>query len=328
VKAVVIGASGHVDLALGVARNNPGVNFVGLAPGSPDEDVSSILIHQKDASEIPWYADWRDMLDRERPDLAVIAPFFYLQSTITCECLQRGIHAFVEKPMATTVEELERLRKTYARGQAKLCPMLAYRYRPEFYAAWLAVKSGLVGDPLLLSAQKSYKLGSRHRTYDRRSTYGGTIPWVAIHAIDWLWWFTGGGLTEVTASHTTAGNRGHEEMESSGACLYRLSNGGAASLTFDFFRTPTSANHSDDRLRVAGERGVLEVMNGDAMIATEDAAPRRLEIEEPRSIFLDFLRHIETGSPMRITSDEAFAVSEVALRTRKAADERLPLKFR
>lgn len=319
-KTVIIGTSGHIDLALGVRDRARGVSFVGIAPGAPDEDARSFYVEKLEAAAIPWYEDWRAMLDREKPDLAVISPFFHRQCAVTVECLRRGIHAFVEKPMATSLDDLARLRAAYAAGKAKLCPMLAYRYQGEFQAARTAVAQGLVGEPLVLSAQKSYKLGERHGMYTRRATYGGTIPWVAIHAIDWLWWFTAGGLVEVTAAHTTRGNRGHAELESSGACFYRLANGGSASATFDYFRPAGAPGHGDDRLRVAGERGVVEVMNGAATLLAHDAAPRTLAHEEPRSLFLEFVRHLETGSALRITAEEAFAVTEVALKSREAAD--------
>ncbi len=85
------------------------------------------------------------MLDREKPDLAVVAPFFFLQSRIACECLERGIHVFVEKPMSVSFEQLERLRRAYALGKADLCPMLTSRYLPSFHAAWRALRDGLVG---------------------------------------------------------------------------------------------------------------------------------------------------------------------------------------
>lgn len=326
-KAVIIGTSGHIDLALGVRDRVPEASFVGIAPGSPDEDARSLFVNQMEAALIPWYEDWRAMLDRESPDIAVVAPFFHLQSAIACECLQRGIHVFLEKPMATTLEELARLRAAYQASGARLCPMLQYRYHPEFYAAWLAVKEGLVGEPVLLSAQKSYKLGNRHRMYTRRSTYGGTIPWVAVHAIDWLWWFSGGKLTEVSAGHTTSGNRGHGELESSGACFYRLSGGGSASLTFDFLRPQAAPTHGDDRLRVAGERGVVEVRDGQAVLLTHDAGPRSLVHDEPKSIFKEFVGLIVDGSAMRISAEEAFAVSEVALRSRDAADRKIPVRL-
>ncbi len=87
--------------------------------------------------------------------------------------------------------------------------MLSSRYIPGFHAVWSAVQDGAVGEPLLINALKSYKLGTRHPMYTHRATYGGTIPWVAIHGIDWIHWITGGAITDVSACHTTRGNGGH-----------------------------------------------------------------------------------------------------------------------
>jgi predicted dehydrogenase len=320
VKAAIIGTSGHIDLALEVRDRLPQVSFVGIAPGSADEDAREFVVDQMEPSLIPFYDDYRRMLDHEQPDVAVVAPFFFLQSRIACECLERGIHVFLEKPMAVSLEQLDRLRRAHARGKAALCPMLTSRYHPAFHAAWRAVKEGRIGEPLLITARKSYKLGSRHPLYTHRATYGGTIPWVAIHAIDWIHWFTGGKITEVAAAHTVLGNHGHGEMESSGACFFRLANSGCATLAFDYFRPGTARTHGEDMLRIAGEKGVVEVAEGDAALLTHDAPLRQLPKEEPLSLFQEFIRHIEQGGTMRITAEEAFAVSELALRSREAAD--------
>ena len=319
-KAVIIGTSGHIDLALEVRDRLPQVSFVGVAPGSADEDAREFFIDQMEASLIPFYDDYRRMLDREKPDLAVVAPFFFLQSRIASECLERGIHVFVEKPMAVSFEQLERLKRAHAQGRAALCPMLTSRYVPSFSAAWRALKDGLLGEPLLISALKSYKLGSRHPMYTHRATYGGTIPWVAIHGIDWIHWFTGGAIAEVWGCHTTHGNGGHGEMESSGVCMFRLANSGCATLAFDYFRPAHSPTHGEDRVRIAGERGVLEIAGGEASFFPRDAAPYRLEKEEPLSLFQEFVRNLEEGTPLRITAADAFAISELALRCREAAD--------
>jgi predicted dehydrogenase len=206
--------------------------------------------------------------------------------------------------------------------------MLPYRYHPEFHAARTAVAEGLVGEPLLITAQKSYKLGARHPMYTRRFTYGGTIPWVAIHAIDWVFWFTRGRITDVSAIHTTSGNRSHGELESCGVCLFRLANSGAAAVSCDYFRPPGAPTHGDDRLRVAGEKGIVEVAGGEAVLTAGSAPPRKLPREEPRSLFEEFVRHVEEGSPLRITAEEAFDVSELALKSREAADSRTSIKFR
>jgi predicted dehydrogenase len=321
-KAVIIGTSGHIDLALEVRDRLPQVSFVGVAPGSADEDAREFFVDQMEASLIPFYEDYRRMLDREKPDLAVVAPFFFLQSRIAGECLERGIHVFVEKPMAVSYEQLERLRRAHAQGRAALCPMLTSRYIPCFFAAWRAVKDGLVGEPLLITALKSYKLGSRHAMYTHRATYGGTIPWVAIHGIDWIHWFTGGAISEVFGSHTAHGNGGHGEMESSGVCMFRLANSGCATLSFDYFRPASAPTHGEDRVRIAGEKGVLEIAGGEATFFPRDSAPRRLEKEEPLSLFQEFVRFLEDGTPLRIAAADAFAITELALRCREAADAR------
>lgn len=319
-KAVIIGTSGHIDLALEVRDRLPQVSFVGIAPGSADENVRDFFEDRLERSLIPFYDDWRRMLDREKPALAVVAPFFFLQSGIACECLERGINVFIEKPMAVTLEQLQRLRAAHARARVALCPMLDSRYRPEFLAAWRAVRDGAVGEPLLLSARKSYKLGSRHPLYTHRATYGGTIPWVAIHAIDWIQWFTGGGIVEVAARQTSRGNQGHGEMESSGACLFGLANSGCATASFDYFRPRSASSHGEDGIRIAGEKGIIEVAAGEAVLSAYDAPARTLPKEEPLPLFQDFVRHIQDGAPLRMSAEEAFAVSEISLRAREAAD--------
>ena len=306
----------------------PQLSFVGVAPGSADEDAREFFVDQMEASLIPFYEDYRRMLDREKPDLAVVAPFFFLQSRIACECLERGIHVFVEKPMAVSFEQLERLRRAHAQGRAILCPMLASRYVPSFSAAWRALKDGQVGEPLLITALKSYKLGSRHPMYTHRATYGGTIPWVAIHGIDWIHWFSAGAITEVWGCHTPRGNGGHGEMESSGVCMFRLANSGCASLAFDYFRPAPASTHGEDRVRIAGEKGVLEIAGGEAIVFPRDAAPFRLEKEEPLSLFQEFVRNLEDGTPLRISAADAFAISELALRCREAADTKSAIAAR
>ena len=327
-KAVIIGTSGHIDLALEVRDRLPQVSFVGVAPGSADEDAREFFVDQMEGSLIPFYDDYRRMLDREKPHLAVVAPFFFLQSRSACECLERGIHVFVEKPMAVSFEQLERLKRAHAPGRAVLCPMLTSRHVPSFSAAWRALKDGLVGEPLLITALKSYKLGSRHPMYTHRATYGGTIPWVAIHGIDWIHWFTGGAISEVSGCHTARGNGGHGEMESSGVCMFRLANSGCASLAFDYFRPGAAPTHGEDRVRIAGEKGVLEIAGGEASFFPRDAAPRRLEKEEPLSLFQELIRHLDEGTPLRITAGDAFAISELALRCREAADTKTAVETR
>ena len=71
----------------------------------------------------------------------------------------------------------------------------------------------------------------------------------------------------------------------------------------------------------------MEVGGGEARLITQGEA-RTLAKEEPRSIFIEFVRHIEEGTPMRITAEEAFSVSELALKSREAADTKAVVRVR
>jgi hypothetical protein len=73
---------------------------------------------------------------------------------------------------------------------------------------------------------------------------------------------------------------------------------------------------------------VLEVAGGEAMLFPRDGAPRRLEKEQPLSMFQEFVRHLEEGTQLRITAAEAFDISELALRCREAADTRSTISVR
>ena len=73
----------------------------------------------------------------------------------------------------------------------------------------------------LIDARKSYKLGKRPAYYHRRETYGGTIPWVGSHAIDWVLYFAAPRkFARVIATQSSEDNGGNGTMERSAICLF------------------------------------------------------------------------------------------------------------
>ena len=327
-KAAIIGTSGHIDLALGVRDRLPQLSFVGIAPGSADEDAREFYVDQLEPSLIPFYEDYRRMLDREKPQIVVVAPFFFLQSRIACECLERGMHVFVEKPMAVTLEQLDRLRRAHALGKAALCPMLSYRYNPAFHAAWRAVKEGLIGEPMLISGAEILQAGQPSpavhapRHLRRHDPLGGHPR----HGLDPL-------------AHRREDHRGGRQPYHGGKPGPR-GDGKLGGLLLQAcqlgLRHPRSSTISVPAPPLAtGTIGCGSPANGassrwpegEATLLCHERPPCRLEKEEPLSLFEEFVRHLEQGTPMRITAEEAFAVSELALRSREAADTKTTIKL-
>lgn len=311
-----IGGSGHYGLAFQALETRQDLRVVGLAKGCAEEDMTGLA---RLLPEMPVQEDYRAMLDREKPDLAVVNPWYCLNAEIASECLSRGIHVFCEKPLATTLDDLEALQTTWQQSGCALAGMFNLRGAPWFLAIRQAIEAGEIGEVRLLHGQKSYRMGVRPEFYRRRALYGGMLPWVGIHAIDWVLQL-GGTCEWLSASQSSLCNRRQGELESSAALLMRLSNQAIATVTADYFRPDGSARHDDDRLRVTGTRGMLEAIDG--RVYLENEHPRReLELPAAQDQFSAFLEAIVSGNT-RAWGESALESSRISLLARLSGDER------
>lgn len=328
-KVCIVGSTGHINYVLqGLIADNQTV-LAGIAPGSTGEDIT-VLEQAAAASGFTCkkFAHYQEMFDRLQPDIVGIASYFCDHAAITVEALQRGIHVFVEKPVATTLDDLERVKDAHRKTKAHLAAMFGMRYSPCFLTAYQAVRDGFIGNVRLINAQKSYKLGMREHPYKQRATYGGTIPWVGSHAVDWIYWIGGESFKSVYASHSTKYNKEHDELEVSALCQFLCSNEVLGSVSIDYLRPENSQMHGDDRLRVVGTKGILEVRDHKVYLLDGDSRQmRELPMLPEENIFYDFLQEVRGIHPCRISAEDSFAVTEACLKARQSADENRVILF-
>ncbi|MFB6295580.1 MAG: Gfo/Idh/MocA family protein [Halobacteriales archaeon] len=199
--------------------------------------------------------------------------------------------------------------------------MFGLRYDPAFLTAHERVREGDVGEVRLLNARKSYVLGDRGEPYLRREAYGGTIPWVGIHAIDWIHWFSDLPARTVRARHSRRANRDHGDLEATGVVDLELDGEVFATASLDYLRPGTAPTHGDDRVRVVGTDGVIEVRNGRAYLIDGAAdGERRLPQSPGENPFVDFVEGLRGDSEPRVTAEESFRATETSLHARNAAD--------
>lgn len=301
-KVCYIGNCGHTGQAHAVLKARSDVTLCGVAPGSDADGLTASF----DPS-VPFYASYVEMLDTVRPDLAVVSPVFGKTGEVILACAARGINVFSEKPVATTLSELAEVEAAVQKSGIRFCAMHYLRYRPSFYYAARLVREGAVGDVRLLTAQKSYKFGTRPAWYYDRALYGGTIPWVGIHAIDWVYAFSRKRFLSVTAM-----SAGKPEM--SALCQFSLEDGAMASVNLDYYRPLGAPTHDDDRIRCVGTRGVIEVI-GDTVTLIDGESTRVLPVPEAPELLGEFL---DGGDA--IAAEEIFYLTRVALHARDAAD--------
>lgn len=321
-KLCIIGASGHYSYALNVIKGRQDDQVIGIAPGSDGESTEPLERALAAYGIRPRrYDDYRKMLDEQKPDIAVINPYFCDNAKVTLEVLKRGIHAFVEKPVATTWDDLDAVIDAYNKASVHLAAMLGIRYSAHFLTAWQSVRQGSIGEIRLMNAQKSYKLGKRSDFFKKRDTYGGTIPWVGSHAIDWLRWFSGREFRSVFASHSSLYNQGHGELEVTALCQFIMDDEVLGSVTIDYLRPQNAPTHDDDRIRLVGTNGILEVRNGKAFLLNDETnGQQELPLLPEGNIFADFMRQVRNEGNCLVSAEDSFAVTRACLKARISAD--------
>ena len=289
-KICFIGACGHSRQAWKYLTTRQDVELVGYAPGSSHETQVP-----KFAQELPQFGDYKTMLEQTKPDYAVVSPVFGLTAAVIRDCAKRGIHVFSEKPVATTLEDLERVEQTVKDSGIHFCAMHYLRYDPAFYLGAQLVER--IGQVKLVTAQKSYKYGKRPAWYADPALYGGTIPWVGIHAIDWIYHFTGKKFLSVTTQKVG---------EMAAVCQFTLEDGAVATMNLDYYRPAGAATHGDDRIRLAGTEGVLEVSGGKVTLITAQDTQVWEPVEAP-----ELLEAFLAGGG--ISAEEIFYLTRVAI---------------
>ena len=303
-KAVLIGMCGHSMQAYEILKSRTDITVCGVASGSAHEQMTTSF-----DPTVPFFASYTEMLDTVKPTLAVVSPVFGLTGNVVMECAARGIDVFCEKPVAGTIEELDDVERAVKESGIRFCAMHYLRYAPAFWQGAQMVKNGAIGDVRLLSAQKSYRFGKRPEWFADRDLFTGIIPWVGIHAVDWIYTFSQKRFLSANAQ-----SYGNPEMVSS--CRFEMEDGVTAVMTLDYYRPDTAPSHDDDRIRCVGTDGILEIRDGKIHLMNRDG----VQVVEPDAAPELLTLFLNGDTP--IAPDEIFYLTRVALLARQSADTR------
>ncbi len=269
------------------------------------------------------YTDWRHLLEHTMMDVCCVADENQLRAEQLMALASRGVHIVTEKPLTTTLEDLQRVRAALAKSKSSLTMLLTMRHEAKYAKMRELVQAGAIGEVAQATAQKSYQLHSRPEWFQQRRRLGGTIPYIGIHPVDLLRWITGLDFTHVAAFHGRIGKPEMKETEDHASLLLRLSNGGSATVRLDYLRPETAPTHGDDRVRLAGSEGVIEVTAAAPTVSlvTSKDKPHTIPAGAATNLFVEFIKALRSNRPVPIPAEDCFRVTEVVLRARDAADQ-------
>ncbi len=270
-----------------------------------------------------WFDDARVMLEAARPDVVSVGAVYALNGEWAAAALEREVAVVSDKPVAASWEMLARLRALTDGTRRLLLTEFPFRALPEFRAARAAVADGLIGEVVLATAQKSYRFGTRPPWYDDRSLYGGTLLWIASHGIDVLRFTTGQSLRPLWGRQGNLSRPAYPTMEDHVACAFALENGGSGLVHADFLRPASAKTHGDDRLRLAGSKGMVEVRDGRCLLTTEGRPEADITDTVPTvPVHQALLAALTCGGDEYYSTAASLEMAELLLQARDVADRK------
>jgi predicted dehydrogenase len=319
----IAGLKGHQYIVLDALPSMPEVELVAVADDDPDA-ISRAHDLPGATPNTRAYRNIQDLLANHNPDIMLEAGTDRDRAGVVIACAERGIHLITEKPLANHPKSLDRVVDAVTRSNVKLTMLLTMRCEPVYVALRDAVAAGAIGTVTQAGVQKSYRLGERPAWQKSHETFSGIIPYIGIHAIDLIRWCSGRELAEVMAYCANTGHPEMGELEDNACVLARLDNGASAAIRLDYCRPAAAPTHGDDRLRIAGNRGVIESMDERVTLITNDEGPRELPLPAPVDFFADYVDSLKTGRDLYIPFADCVRVTEIALRARQSAETGKP----
>jgi predicted dehydrogenase len=259
---------------------------------------------------IPAFTDYRQLLDRQRPDAVVVAVPTALHHDVALEAISRGVHVLVEKPIASTVEEGHDMIEAARTAGVVFTVGHVERYNPAIVELARRLRQAELGRVFQMHARRLGPFPPRVRDV-------GVVIDLATHDIDIMRLLTG---SEVVRVHAETARRIHTEHEDLLSGLLRFADGSIGVLDINWL-TPTKVRE----LMVTGEKGMFLVnyltqdlyfyennyakTDWDALSTIEgvsegDMIRPHIEKAEPLKVELDnFVRAI-LGEPVTLVSGE------------------------
>ncbi len=317
-----IGGNGHHYLRDLIGKNGITAAFA----GDGHDDPAAVALAAKFPGSA-YYPTAAEMLAKERLDIASVGAVYGFNGEQIALCLERGLPTVSDKPIAATWVQLQRIELLCQRG-GRIITEFDARARREFRAARAAVARGAVGTIALVTCQKSYRWGTRPKWYTDRASYGSTLLWVASHGFDYVRFVTGQRLTRVTARQANVTRPEFGSAEDHVVAMLELSGGGSGLVHADFLRPAAAASHGDDRCRVMGSTGQIEIRGPQCLLTTAAAPETDIAANEPEMDVSQALFDAVRGkSEDLFSTSESLTMARILLQCRDAADEQATRTF-
>lgn len=251
-----------------VAAQNNGLQIVALCDIELKNSYDKIIKFDLD-KKIPQYIDYREMLEKEKPELVAIATESGKHAAIALDCLEAGCNVIIEKPIALSLEDADAIIKKGREKGVKVCACHQNRFNKSIQKIREAVEKDRFGRLLYGTAHirwaRDYEYYSRAKWRGTWEQDGGALMNQCIHDIDLLRWMMGDDVDEVIGM-TDRLKHDYIEAEDLGIALIKFKNGSYGIIEGT---TNIYPKNLEETLYIFGEKGTVKA-GGEAVNIIEE----------------------------------------------------------
>ncbi len=353
IRLAIIGTGYRAWLHLAILKSLPGYQVAALADPTPENLARAATL----APSAKTYADYRKLLAEQKEiDAVVVTTPNFLHAEPTIAAFQRGLPVLCEKPMATTVEDANRMieashkagKPLYIGFQKRLVP-LTMRMKElvaageigkvEFVSGNLSRSDWNPGSWKYTNPKTGVATNWRYLTY----TEGSALLEDGVHDIDSLNWMINDRVVRVSAA---GGNNVFKDRETADHIATIVEYASGVKMSFELCLFSPNAGPVGRRMVLIGSEGVMYPENGKVAIRKRhgkdvryvdcaDDAPRAVtensvgSVQDPSTYkqYLLFAQSVREGKPPLVDPEAAKATVKLILLAEKAWREHRVLSW-
>ena len=229
----------------------------------PSADVTAVCTrradHLKEIAEkysiAKAYTDYHDLLADKDIDMVSIVTHVQDHMQPAIDAIKAGKHVFLEKPMANTTEECDKILDALKNTDKFFMVGHVCRFDTAYALAKEEIDSGSIGKIISIHAKRNLAKWITESSLNKISALFGD----GIHDFDLMLWYTGAKPKTVYAQ--TANTRPEFKYDDIAWALFKLDNGTFAVIE-NIWSLPDNVPHAiDAKMEIVGAEGVIDIDN-------------------------------------------------------------------
>lgn len=265
VATAMIGTGNRGTHVLRGVLEQPNAKVLALCDIKPDRLDNAASVAAKDNPKT--YRDWKQVIDRKDIEAVFIATPPHLHAEMAVAALQAGKHVYCEKPVGVTAAQVRNVVKVAKATKRVFTAGQQLRSHLQMTEAVGKIRSGLIGDLLMVKAQRHANAdlphdGSSGDWYFDVSKSGGYLIEQSVHNLDVCNWVIGAHPTKACgfgATNLYKNDPPGRSIFDCGSMTFEYPGGVQMSFTQNVFH-PRGLQGGGQLVLVYGAKGAVDLM--------------------------------------------------------------------